>query len=146
METSLQELQKILSDSQGVVLYKPLAGEIDYTDPSFPLKIVSEIIMLPDHKEADPFEWAAQCAEQFKNKKAYILIPGTQFDMQGTRHGKGGGWYDRFLSKIPNTWPKIGIAHESQISFSPIKKELWDIPVDWLIVFGDGKWTVYKTH
>ncbi len=105
-----------------------------------------ETIILPDDKEADPFMWAEHCAEQFKNKKPYILIPGTQFDIHGTRHGKGGGWYDRFLSKVPSTWLKIGIAHESQVSFSPIKRESWDIPIDWLIVFGNGKWIVYKNN
>ncbi len=146
METPLQELQKVLSDCQGAILYKPFAGEVDYSDPTFPFKIHSEIIVLPSDKETDPFVLAAKCVEQFKNKNPFILIPGTQFDMFGTRHGKGGGWYDRFLSKLPKTWPKIGIAHESKFSFSQIKRKSWDIPMDWLIVLEGKKWTVYKTH
>ncbi len=126
------------------ILYEPLLGEINYNDRSFPLKKPKYKVVLPQTKTSDPFSWAATCCTKFKDKKPYILIPGTTFDVHGTRHGKGGGWYDRFLSKLPSIWLKIGVAHDSQISLSPLKRELWDVPVDYVLVRTSGTWIAYK--
>ncbi|MCP3887702.1 MAG: 5-formyltetrahydrofolate cyclo-ligase [Desulfobulbaceae bacterium] len=43
-----------------------------------------------------------------------ILLPGSVFDERGGRFGYGGGFYDRFVSKIPNT-SRIGLAYDLQI-------------------------------
>ena len=41
------------------------------------------------------------------------LIPGMSFDKDKNRLGRGKGYYDRFLKKIPNTY-KIGVCFEFQ--------------------------------
>jgi 5,10-methenyltetrahydrofolate synthetase len=145
-KSSLQELQNIMSDYEGSILYKPIKNEIDYTNRLFPLKLKTKKIILPTNKNTNPFLWANKCLKTYKNTNPYILIPGTQFDIYGTRHGKGGGWYDRFLSKIPNTWLKIGVAHQSQMSIPSIKKEPWDISMDWLLVFNNESCNAYRTQ
>ncbi len=43
-----------------------------------------------------------------------ILLPGSVFDERGGRFGYGGGFYDRFVSKIPNA-SRIGLAYDLQI-------------------------------
>ncbi len=43
-----------------------------------------------------------------------ILLPGSVFDERGGRFGYGGGYYDRFLAKVP-TAARIGLAFELQI-------------------------------
>jgi 5-formyltetrahydrofolate cyclo-ligase len=43
-----------------------------------------------------------------------ILLPGSVFDMRGGRFGYGGGYYDRFLDKVP-TATRIGLAFDLQI-------------------------------
>lgn len=43
-----------------------------------------------------------------------ILLPGSVFDKRGGRFGYGGGFYDRFVSRIPNAC-RIGLAFELQI-------------------------------
>ena len=43
-----------------------------------------------------------------------VVIPGSVFDMRGGRFGYGGGYYDRFLEKIPKA-KRIGLAFDLQI-------------------------------
>jgi len=43
-----------------------------------------------------------------------ILLPGSVFDKRGGRFGYGGGYYDRFLAKVP-TAARIGLAFDLQI-------------------------------
>lgn len=145
-ESSLQELQKLVLQCEASILYKPLKGEINYNEHSFSLKIHSNNLILPNNKNSDPFEWATKCITKFKNTKPYILIPGTQFDRHGTRHGKGRGWYDRFLSKVPRTWLRVGITNMREISHSPISRQEWDESVDWIIVSNGNLWEVYKIN
>jgi len=61
-----------------------------------------------------------------------ILVPGMVFDECGNRIGYGGGYYDRFLSKINASVPWVSIAFELQI-VPLIPKEKHDLPVDKII-------------
>ncbi|MDR0869152.1 MAG: 5-formyltetrahydrofolate cyclo-ligase [Planctomycetaceae bacterium] len=46
---------------------------------------------------------------------AFVLVPGLAFDRQGNRLGRGKGYYDRFLRKIPPETFTAGLAFECQI-------------------------------
>jgi 5-formyltetrahydrofolate cyclo-ligase len=44
-----------------------------------------------------------------------IIVPGLGFTKKGKRLGRGKGYYDRFLKKIPIETPTIGLAFDFQI-------------------------------
>jgi len=145
LDNTLSALQQLISRCETCVLYEPLLDEIDYRDDSFPIEIRTDNLVLPNDKDNDPSDWAGRCITKFKSIKTYVLIPGTRFDTHGTRYGKGGGWYDRFLSQIPIDWLRIGVADKSQISNTKLPRQKWDEPVEWLIVRDSFAWNVYKT-
>jgi 5-formyltetrahydrofolate cyclo-ligase len=62
-----------------------------------------------------------------------VIVPGLAFDVKGHRLGRGLGFYDRFLPKIPNAYT-IGIAFEEQV-FQTIPYDENDVLVDELIYF-----------
>jgi 5-formyltetrahydrofolate cyclo-ligase len=44
-----------------------------------------------------------------------VLVPGVAFDKKGNRLGRGKGYYDRFLKRIPEDRPTVGLAFDFQI-------------------------------
>ena len=44
-----------------------------------------------------------------------VIVPGLAFDKKGDRLGRGKGYYDRFLSRLPKDTPSIGLAFDFQI-------------------------------
>ena len=60
------------------------------------------------------------------------IVPGLAFDTSGNRLGRGGGFYDRFLLKLPPTATVVGLAFDCQV-FESIPVEPHDRPVDFLI-------------
>ena len=59
------------------------------------------------------------------------IVPGMAFDRQGHRLGRGKGYYDRFLSQIPNIY-KIGVCFPFQMLES-IPSESTDVVMDEVI-------------
>lgn len=61
-----------------------------------------------------------------------ILMPGVAFDRRGYRIGYGGGYYDRFLTRIDKSVPKAALAFDLQM-VPYVKEGRYDIPVDYII-------------
>ena len=62
----------------------------------------------------EPKEALCKTAKVAPEKIETILLPGSVFDERGGRFGYGGGYYDRFLAKVP-TATRIGLAFDLQI-------------------------------
>ena len=103
-------------------------------------------IILPTSKTSDPMFEGKKITKSLQSSDVYLLVPGSKFDLHGTRHGKGYGWFDRFLSVVPPEWIRIGVCHTEQISKIVLKRAAWDQPVDWIIAKCVETWGVYETE
>ena len=48
-------------------------------------------------------------------KLELVIVPGIAFDRRGRRLGRGGGYFDRFLSRLPASVPCVGLAFKFQV-------------------------------
>lgn len=69
--------------------------------------------------------------EDISGEVDLVIVPGLAFDLEGNRLGYGGGYYDRFLSKYPNS-KKIALCYDFQI-LKEIPHEFFDEKVDLII-------------
>ena len=72
-----------------------------------------------------------ESCEQVFWPNAPVLVPGVAFSKDGKRLGKGGGYYDKFLSKEPEH-KTIALAYEFQLT-DEIPAEEHDKPVDVIV-------------
>lgn len=61
-----------------------------------------------------------------------FFVPGTKFDNNGNRKGRGKGYFDRFLEDLKGKKLIIGLCFENQV-VENIEINQWDIPVDKII-------------
>ncbi len=62
-----------------------------------------------------------------------VIVPGTAFDKDNYRLGRGHGYYDRFLKRLPSQTPAIGLAFDFQMVNRLPHREEHDIPVSFVI-------------
>lgn len=74
---------------------------------------------------AEPGLAAAECLPE---NVAAVLLPGVAFDPQGGRLGQGGGYYDRFLLRLPPEVLLIGVSYDWQL-VAAVPQAEWDRPV-----------------
>ena len=104
----------VLSEIELCLYKKPfIKNALNILEPENPIKI----------KEVDVF-----------------LVPGVAFTASGKRLGRGGGYYDKLLSKYPDTL-KIGITFNERI-MQDLPTESHDISMDY--VFTNDKY--YKSE
>lgn len=61
-----------------------------------------------------------------------VVVPGAGFDLQGNRLGYGGGYYDRFFTRLPQSTPRVAIAFECQL-MSEVPVDMHDAQMTMLI-------------
>jgi 5-formyltetrahydrofolate cyclo-ligase len=64
----------------------------------------------PGLREPDPL----RCPRVPLAELDCVFVPGVAFDPEGFRLGRGGGFYDSFLSLTPPTLPRIGLMFSLQ--------------------------------
>ena len=74
-----------------------------------------------------------ECQRSLQPRKInLIVVPGVAFDKQNRRLGRGKGYYDRFLKKLPRNKISIGLAFDFQI-VENLPEDSHDIPVSKVI-------------
>lgn len=66
---------------------------------------------------------------EYKGKIDVILVPGVVFDQHCNRIGRGGGYYDKFLSKQSSA-KKVGVCYSFQLKKHSIPHHVWDVKMD----------------
>ncbi|HYE62103.1 MAG TPA: 5-formyltetrahydrofolate cyclo-ligase [Phycisphaerales bacterium] len=61
-----------------------------------------------------------------------IVVPGLGFDAAGGRLGRGGGFYDRFLSRPQVRAWKVAVGLDEQVVAS-VPRDAWDVGMDALV-------------
>ena len=60
-----------------------------------------------------------------------VIVPGAAFDRQGNRLGLGGGYYDRFLQRVPNA-KRVALSFDYQL-LETVPAEPHDAKMDLII-------------
>ena len=131
------EQMSAFREAQTIMLYYPIHNEVDLR-PLLNKYFGQKTLLLPvTHRrsmEVRPYDGEDMMrkgrlgvpepqTEKYKGSIDLILVPGVVFDQHCHRIGRGGGYYDKFLSKHPLA-KKIGVCYTFQL-----KKH--DIPHTW---------------
>ena len=155
-EMSLGIMSSLLSHSQiqmadSVLMYHSLPDEVDTHSALDQLLAIGKKVLLPkvvSDTEMTIHEYTGKDSLQpsepygilepttpelsiINCQLSIVVVPGMAFDRQGHRLGRGKGYYDRFLSQIPNIY-KIGVCFPFQLVESVISEET-DILMDEVI-------------
>lgn len=71
-----------------------------------------------------------------------VVVPGLAFTAAGDRLGQGGGWYDRFLSRVEPRCTTIGVGFAEQLAVE-LPVEPHDIRLDLVVTDAGtaGEWS-----
>ena len=73
----------------------------------------------------------------------FIVVPGVAFDAKGNRLGRGKGYYDRLLPRIPSAY-KAGICFPFQL-VEEVPAESFDIRMDIIITINEDELSHHTT-
>lgn len=143
MQSSKEKLLQIIDTCTKCILYNPLSDEIDIS--RIDIKLPESKIIVPQDSGTDPQKLAKEYIGALSGQKVCIFVPGRKFDVYGGRWGRGGGWYDRFLSVYPNC-VRIGVCPHDSFSREKLSLNTWDELMDWVVVVDvDGGYEVIET-
>lgn len=126
--------QSVFKKAKRVMFYIALKGEVETKEMIEAAKSLGKIIAVPvciknrrslrpalldnfARLKKGPYGVSEPATSRFIALKDLDLVitSGVAFDKKGNRLGRGKGYYDRFLSKIPKDTPTIGLAYQLQI-------------------------------
>jgi hypothetical protein len=145
--STTDDIAEVLDQYGAGITYVPTKSEPSPTE-IFPVISSKLLYVIQPIAELDPVGECEKARNIIGEQSAFVLIPGRQFDATGTRHGSGGGWYDRFLNSVPQNWLRIGFCFSEEFSSEALVRELWDEPMDYVCVMDSAtrKVTSYQTH
>ena len=114
-----------------IVSYVAFGSEVNPETAMHAAAAEGKRVMIPDHFGL--IEVTGVFAKRADAEDVdFVLIPGLAFDENGHRLGYGGGWYDRFSSKLHRGVKLAGLAYEEQVVRS-LPAEPHDLLLDIII-------------
>ena len=126
--------QAVFKKAKRIMFYIAIKGEVETKEMIEKAQKLGKIIAVPvcmknrvslrpallkshAHLKKGPYGVSEPVISRFIALKDLDLVitPGVAFDKKGHRLGRGKGYYDRFLKKIPKDTPSIGLAYSLQI-------------------------------
>lgn len=137
------EQMSSFQNAQTVLLYYPIHNEVDlrpllekYAGQKtflFPVTHRRSLTIHPydgeDMMGKGRFGVPEPQTTEYKGKIDVILVPGVVFDQHCNRIGRGGGYYDKFLSKQSSA-KKVGVCYSFQLKKHSIPHHVWDVKMD----------------
>ena len=137
------EQMSCFREAKTVLLYYPIHNEVDlrpllskYEGQKtflFPVTHRHSIEVRPYDGEDMMRKWRLGVpepqTETFKGSIDLILVPGVVFDQHCHRIGRGGGYYDRFLSKHRSA-TKVGVCYSFQLKKHDVPHTRYDRKMD----------------
>lgn len=135
-----------------VMLYMPLATEVDTTTLAIRCFQTGKIVCVPkvdwdrrdmhaveirsfdDNMETDEHGLRTPRGGQLLPPSAIdlVVVPALAYDTQGSRLGRGGGYYDRYLSRLRRSATAVGVAFDTQI-IDEVPSDERDVSVDTVV-------------
>lgn len=143
------ENHKAVARAETVLMYHSLPDEVDTHDAVNRLAESGKTVLLPKVTGESEMELRIYRGEGDLRKGAFgimepsgelftdydsidvAIIPGMAFDAGGNRLGRGKGYYDRLLARIPDVY-KIGICFDFQ-KVESVPADINDIKMDEVI-------------
>ena len=134
------------SQAQTILLYSALPDEVQTQSLLDELTEAGKTVLLPKVVSSEDMELRRYTGTSSLQPGAYgimepvgerftdyatidiAVVPGMAFDAQGHRLGRGKGYYDRFLAKVPDVY-KIGLCFSWQM-VDEVPSEANDITMD----------------
>lgn len=66
-----------------------------------------------------------------------ILVPGVGFDNSGNRLGRGGGYYDKFITRVGRKTLLVGVGYDFQL-VDKVPANRWDKRLDYVVTPSNG--------
>lgn len=127
----LAHLEKLpaFQSAKTVLIYYPTHNEVDVLPLIKRYKKEKTFLFPVVHRRtmtACPYEGNAKMhrgkynipeptTDPFTGKIDLIILPGVGFDLYGNRLGRGGGYYDRYLSKLKRGTILVGVGYDFQL-------------------------------
>ena len=125
---------KVFKKAKIVMFYIAFGGEVNTEEMIREAKKIGKLICVPVCRKDKETMQPAILKDHAKLKKGpygvlepvalaqlkpedldLVIVPGLAFDKKGNRLGRGKGCYDRFLCKLSEKTPSIGLAFDFQI-------------------------------
>ena len=142
---------KVFKKAKTIMFYIAFRGEVDTTEMIEKARKLGKKVTVPvckknrvsitacilDHNSSlkkGPYGVCEPVRRTHINLKCLdlVIVPGLAFDAKGNRIGRGKGCYDRFLSKLQEGTPSIGLAFDFQL-LPTLPSQTHDISVDKVI-------------